>query len=182
MYKTRKESACPIFGIAQELSQVVLPTYEDVIKCYLSVRDQLKPKTSTKEPEVRDISEIVASSVEMLWLKATLSIISHTRVVQLIRSYHDTYTKLKRNMKRNNTEKFDRFRVDARSKLFDIAACKCRSFDACNCEKSRKIPAEEQLFLQDQRTMRTMYIGSVDKVASKKILSRLRRKAQEEAR
>ena len=30
------------------------------------------------------------------------------------------------------------------SKLFDIAACKCSDFDACCCERNKKVPTDER--------------------------------------
>ena len=69
----------------------------------------------------------------------------------------------------NSDIKVKTFREEAKQKLFDICSCKC-AFEACNCDKTRRVPSEEKDFLKDQRSMRLMYISSVDKVASKKLL------------
>jgi len=58
--------------------------------------------------------------------------------------------------------------------LFDIAACKC-DFSMCNCDKLRRVPVQEQLFLSDQRSLRLLFIGSADHMETKR---RMRRKSR----
>jgi hypothetical protein len=59
----------------------------------------------------------------------------------MIRSYHDKFMKLMKNIKRKNSEvKVDAFRNDAKTRLFDICACKC-VFEECFCDKNRKVPS-----------------------------------------
>ena len=84
-----------------------------------------------------------------------------------------------KNVKRKNSEVMvDTFRNDAKTRLFDISACKC-IFEVCSCDKNRKVPSAEQAFLHDQRTLRLMAIGGIDKLASKNIAMKLLRKAKE---
>ena len=146
LVKTRRMVTCPMFGVPKEISQIVLPTYENVMKHYLLVKNQMKPTAATKDPSVTDISEKVRQVVEGLWFKASLPFISHTRVLAMIRSYHDKYRKLMRNIKRNkNDSKVNSFK-NAKHQLFDISACKC-AFEECNCDKTHKVPSAEQDFL-----------------------------------
>lgn len=99
------------------MSQIVLLTYEDVMKHYLLVKDQMKVTPATKEPTITEVSEKVGRVVEGLWLKASLTVISHTRILQMIRSYHDKYRKLMRNIKRSNYDaKVSSFQEDAKRK------------------------------------------------------------------
>ena len=49
----------PIFGNSRELSETVLPTYSDVVKCYLHERQLIK-LTTNKDPSVSEISEPIA--------------------------------------------------------------------------------------------------------------------------
>lgn len=175
---TRKMVACSVFGIPKDMSDIVLPTYEHVMQYYALIKHQMKPTAATKEPSVSDISEKVAQNIELIWLKASIPVVSHTRILQMIRSYHDKFMKLMKNIKRKNSKVVAHtFRNDAKSRLFDISACKC-IFEVCSCDKSRKVPPAEQAFLHDQRTLRLMAIGGVDKLASKKIAMKLLRKAK----
>ena len=94
----------------------ILLTYEDVMKHYLFVKHELKPTKSTKEPTVSQISETVARVIEGLWTKSSIPVISHKRTLQMIRSYHDKYQKLMKNIKRNNTVKVTSFRDASKGK------------------------------------------------------------------
>jgi len=173
---------CAVFGMPEEMSQTGLPTYENVIKYVLLVKHKLKPTISTKEPTITDISQKVAEDVERLWIKASIPVISHTRVVKMIRSYYDKFIKVKKNKKRSDyAAKADSFRRDAKNRLFDIAACKCLS-GACNCDKSRKVPHVEQDFLHDQRSVRLMIMSNIDKRETKKLCTKQQRKCQESMR
>ena len=65
-----------------------------------------------------------------------------------------------------------------KTRLFDTSACKW-IFEVCSCDKNRTVPPVELTFLHDQRTLRLMAIGGVDKLASKKMALKLLRKAKE---
>ena len=147
LIKTRKAVCCPVFGTPKLMSEIILPTYEDVMKHYLFVKHELKPTASTKEPTVSRISEKVTRVIEGLWTKSSIPVTSHKRTLQMIRSYHDKYQKLMKNIKRNNTVKITSFRDAAKGKLFDICACKCAFEASCNCDKTRRVPSAERGFL-----------------------------------
>lgn len=164
--KTRKQSSCPVFGAPRKLSEALLPTYEDIMKHYLLERIHLKPTRDAKEPTVGDISENLAIVIEGIWRKASSPIISHTRVLQMIRKYHDRCRKILKSFKgRKNKDgykaKLLAFRKESKQTLFDIASCKCVD-GTCSCSKDRKVPAEEVEFLSDQRTVRLMCISGID--------------------
>ncbi|XP_050527619.1 uncharacterized protein LOC126897791 [Daktulosphaira vitifoliae] len=178
---TRNKSKCLIFGDAKELSNNVLPTYEDVMQYYLYVKHQLKPDITSKEPSVSSIAEIVATNIENIWHKASIPIVSHTRVLQLIKTYHDKYRNILKSAKGRGycetyKKKVEKLQTEARSSLFDIAACKCIDFSTCTCEKSRKVPHIEQIFIKDQRTTRKMFISLVDISTTKKFQKKAIRK------
>lgn len=160
---------CPIFGSPKDLSQINLPTYEDMLRCCFFERLNLAPKTGNKEPSFSTIAENVASKIESVWAKAStaIPIVTHTRILQMIHTYHAKYTFFKKSYKRDYTSKafqtkIKTFREEACKKLFDIAVCKCISFEDCTCERSKKLPQKEHNFLKDQRTTRILYIGSLD--------------------
>lgn len=60
--------------------------------------------------------------------------------------------------------------------LFYLAAYKCIEFHLCSCEKSRKIPIIEQLFLIDQRSMIKIVMSSVNALTTKKLNKHMHRK------
>src|SRR5260221_3792580 len=104
---TRKGASCPVFGSPGELSGNVLPTYCDIMKFYVWTKNNLKINTKIKEPTVGEISEIVAVRVEKIWMKASIPVVSHTRVLHLLRAYHDKYMKLLKPFKaRQKQEKY----------------------------------------------------------------------------
>lgn len=184
--KTRKQVNCVIFGTPQEFGGFVLPSYEFVMKYYLFVKHDLKPSAASKEPTVAEIGEIVAQKLEDLWHKASIPIVSHTRILQMIRNYHDKYRNMLKSFKGKGSResyqlKLKAFQADAR-KLFDISACKCKEFNFCSCPREKKVPVEERPFLLDQRSKRKMIIGSLDIEKTKQLTERMKRKIEEEAR
>lgn len=180
---TRAKTICPIFGTPRGLSQTTLPTYGDIMRYYLMLKQELKPEVNTKEPTVAEISQRIAVQTEELWRKSSIPITTHARVLQLIRGYHDKYMKLMKPFKGRQNDKAYKsklsiFAKDGDNKLFDIASCKC-IFEACHCAKPRKVPTDEQPFLTDQRMLRLMCISSVGRVATQKITKSINRKEKE---
>ena len=171
---TRKVLKCPVFGSPRLLSGCMLPTYEDTMRYYLFVKNDLKRCMPEKlEPTVADVSKIVVKDVVAVCQKSSIPVVLHTRVLKLLHSYHDKYMKLLKPYKsRQNdekyTEKINSFRQQAKQSLFDIACCKCDN-EKYKCTKDRKVPIIEYAFLQDQRTLRVMFISGVDKLTSKKL-------------
>ena len=53
------------------------------------------------------------------------------------------------------------------TELFDIKFCQCLNFAFCCCPKEMRVPKREQTFLTDQRAIRKMHIGELDKKVSK---------------
>jgi len=107
---TRKAARCPVFGSSSKLSPNVLPTHKDVLRFYMFVRNSLKSTSnSIKEPTVDIISERVCLEVEEIWRRASIPVVSHKRVLQLLRSYHDKYMKVlkpfKQRQKKKNTSR-----------------------------------------------------------------------------
>lgn len=163
----------------------MLPTYEQVMKHCAFIR--FGKKMSAKEPTFADISEEVAVQLKEIWEKASIPVVSHDRILQLLQKYHEKYKNLMKPFKeRQNNDtykaKLQGFKEAAQVTLFDIAACKCKcdlSSPLCTCNKSRKVPANEREFLLDQRTVRKMFISSVDKTESRSIKRKEKRKERE---
>ena len=163
---------CPIFGNSRDLSKTVLPTYPDVIKCYLHERQLIKLATN-KDPSMSEISEPVVMKIKDLWIKASIPCVSDNRIRRMISDYHSKYRNILKSMKgKKDNAKFkdncSEFKSHADKTLFHISSCKCRSFSVCSCARDRKIPERKQTFLTDKRTAREMAIGGVDAAVSKK--------------
>jgi hypothetical protein len=165
----------------------MLPTVEDMLMDYQWIRFDLKTSSnSNKEPTVSEISDVMANKIKDIWRRASIPTVTVTRMVQLIKGHHEKYTKLLWYPASRRSEEYDKkvndLRDQTRNHIFDIAACKCTDFSLCKCEKSSKVPAIEQKCLQDQRNARQMMIGGIDRVTTKKLQERKRRKSQVEDR
>jgi len=75
---TRKSERCPVFGYPANFSDCKLPTYGDVMKTYLLIRQELRSTSDvTKEPTVTEIAVILSKKIEDIWAKASLPTVSH---------------------------------------------------------------------------------------------------------
>lgn len=176
MSNNRQPHKCPIFGTIEDIKENVLPTYQDVMKCYEWNRLQVKIKNvSNKEPAFSEIAEIVTRKVEGVWQKASIPIVSHTRVIQLLKAYHSKCKNIIKSLKRLATEKTTEF-LQQSEILFDICSCKCKIISQCNCPREAKVPKEEHDFLIDQRGERKMRIGGIDRNRTKSLQKKFVRK------
>lgn len=151
--QTRQKLECSIFRHSKQLSDFSLPTYCDIMKYYLHVRHELKPEATSKEPTVSEILDILIKKVESIWLKASISVVSRFRMLQMLKTYHDKYRNILRSKSRKGTEKYDSIVASFLNEskcLFDVAACKCEEFSVYKCEKTKKVSKLEQEFLLDQ--------------------------------
>ena len=71
--------------------------------------------------------------------------------------------------------------MQGKGKLFDIALCKCE-YENCLCDKHRKFLSIVQAFLKDQRTVRIMFIGNVDKLSSIRLMDKQKRTHEQHVR
>lgn len=138
----RAEVTCPFFGIYSDLDLKKLPTIKDAIKCILHTRKCLKEINNGKKPPSSEVLIIVVKKIEKIWESASIPIVSHTRVSNILKANYNAYLKLIRfpDCKKNSNydEKVANFISNGGSKLFDIAACKCTSYDSCTCVESKK--------------------------------------------
>lgn len=182
MPKTRKNVKCPVFGAPCIFKDSVLPTYADVMKNYLFIRQSLLDASQNQaEPTLTHISTILLAEIKVIWAKSSIPIISDQQIMHLIRSYHEKFRKIKKPIKSRKSEvlltKIAEFRQAAEGRLFDISACKCVNFLLCKCKT--KVPFRERDFLADQRSGRKMVIGSIDVIATAQIERSLERKRTE---
>lgn len=86
MTTTRDQAACHVFGAPQNLPINVLPTYADVMKYCVKIKTALSEK-SKYHPSFQDAAELVALDVEKVWNKASVPIVLHKRVLQLLNNF-----------------------------------------------------------------------------------------------
>lgn len=80
MLKRRSDTNCAVFGAPQKLKNNSLPSYADVVRHYLWVRNDLLWKLSNKDPAVNEICDITAREIEKIWIKASIPTVSHQQV------------------------------------------------------------------------------------------------------
>ena len=101
-----------------------------------------------------------------IWETSCVPIVSKPRVTELLHKKLKNYADLKKRVSRKETENF-KIKLAAFPEsvcsIFDISACDCKAFTACNCPKEKKVPIQERIFLVDQRSENKMYIGTIDK-------------------
>ena len=161
---------CQIFGTPTLFCDTVLPTYEDVIKCYLHERHQLKMECN-KDPSATEIAKSLSEKIASIWKKASIPCITEKRIVKKIIDYQKSYRNILKSAHKKNIafkERSEAFCKEAKCKLFDVSCCKCDPITKCRCIKAMKVPKKEHAFLLDQRSTRKMMMGSVDKKFSKR--------------
>lgn len=180
MNRTRKSFKCSIFGDTSDLKDNMLPTYEEVIKCYEWTRFEIKnSKNTKKEPNFQEVADIVTAKIENIWRKASLPILSNVRVQQMLKAYHIKFKDILKSHPKIPKKRLEHFLASSK-RLFDISSCKCSDFTKCTCPKAKKVPLSEQIFLTDQRTARNMIIGNIDVLTTRKNQKRLRRQKKRE--
>ncbi|GBM91318.1 hypothetical protein AVEN_55994-1 [Araneus ventricosus] len=105
---TRQTPRCPIFGLPKELRGTNLPTHEDVLLSYLDENF----KISKQKVPFSTIADNFATQIATTYCKASIPVLSHARIVKMIKAYHDIYNKLTKSYNRDQekqwlkTEKF----------------------------------------------------------------------------
>ena len=160
---TVKGCSCPSFGRPKDLNTAGLPTLQDVILCCLEERRLLgKALKSQQEVKFSVIAENVAKKVIGLYECISIPHVSFNRVMQLLRSMHKEYKKMKKyqsltNEKPSLKNYIDDYK-DRCKKLFDIASCKCKRFESCDCSTEKQVPQKVRVFLTDQRLSKKFYL------------------------
>lgn len=185
--KTRKSNACKIFGFPKDFDGNTLPTYGDVIRCYLKTQQDLTEGKEGVFLSVKDFYKEVALKLMKIWEKASIPTISFNRIFLKLLDFHSKYRKISKllssgRVSRKAKVKIDSFKCKSQKTLFDLSSCKCKSFSECDCVKSRKVPKSEQIFLSDQRLERKMYIGGIDLKMTQEKKRKEQRKEKREKR
>lgn len=89
MPKTRKDLSCPEFGKPLILNVNVLPTYCDLIKYYLWIKNDLLVLNNAKDPSIKYICKIIATDIEQIWKKSSTSARKVDFVLQQEQEYEE---------------------------------------------------------------------------------------------
>ena len=170
---TRKAASHVVFGHPlQELPTNELPTCLQIARHFLFLKDH---KSSSNKDVIPQLSQALVD----LWIRAGIPPQPLKNVkTKLMRLMDEGSKASKHGIIAERSKKF----LDSLNELFDIAACQCKDLLACNCAKELKIPARERDFLVDQRTVRRMQIGKVDKPVTEMMTRRSARKSRMEER
>ena len=169
---TRSQTDHYVLGQPSPLPNTQLPSRGDVANY---VKLLLQGKGVRRKRTEGTIFRDVAAQVVKIWSDEGIPT-------------HDTYYVSKRVkvecydflQKANNISKFCRQSSEGEgsvyySRLFDIAKCKCRAQNDCNCPGSCKIPTEEWAFVCDQRAERKLTLGGIDRATTVARSARLQR-------
>ena len=171
---TRKKTSCPVYGCASELPVNQLPSIENVMQFYLNKKSE-HPKTT---PASKIASE-VATKVIDVWIRAGIPTITLRYTIQKLENLNQELRNLMKKKGQSKETGIEELKLNS-LKLFDIAFCKCSDFNACCCERDKRIPAEEREFITDQRGARRMVIGTIDRKSTSILRKRKERKDKRE--
>lgn len=183
---TRQSNQHFIFGNANKLPDNILPTNKDVGRYFVYLKS-----TESENASNKILSGQIAGELIDIWNRASIP------TIKLLAVQHKVTRLIERGLylSRSKTSKklTSAFKTNL-NKLFDICCCKCPTKSHvdlnciagckevhvdCKCRRNSKVPREETCFLFDQRTVRKMYIGSVDAAATRKQVTKLKRKCEE---
>jgi len=156
----------------QDLPTTELPTRLLVARHFLFLKDH---KSSSNKDVLPQLSQALLD----LWIRAGIPPQPLKNVKTKLMRLMDEGSKASKHGV--SVEKSKQF-LDRLNELFDIAACQCKDLLACNCPKELKVPAPERDFLVDQRTVRRMQIGGVDRAVTEMMNRRSARKSRMEQR
>lgn len=154
---TRQAWKCPILGVPSELKPNVLPTIKDVL-CHIIFCNK-QNITKAYNPPFKS----VANQVEDIWLKTLIPTISQPRIIFCIKKHYNTRALLLKTSQSTKQEslafklKKQKF-VDSCDHLFDIAACKCKTFYLCECAKERKVSKKIDSLIRTRTLTTHIYI------------------------
>ena len=113
----------------------------------------------------------MVDDVMQVWKTSLLPTLSKPRVTELMRKRLDQYFELKKNLSRKESENFKKKLTKFHKSIgtvFDISTCKCTKFcNLCLFKREKGTCSGTTIFIY-QRTIRKMYIGSLDKRTTKR--------------
>ena len=171
---TRRRTAHFILGQPSDLPANMLPLEVDVFNKYQKIKEE-NPNLLAKE-----IAKKLSEEIVQLWKEKgnipTVSTYSVQKMVENIQVRGKNILKIPKERReqllteleeeksgeKNSVKGRKRKHFDLLDQLFDVASCKHKSREDCNCPAEKKVPNREFEFLSDQRSDRKMMISSVD--------------------
>ena len=135
MAVTRDKVSCVIFGAPRNLPTNTLPTYTDLMKKYIQLRQDLKSDNG-KYPSFFDISHKLYYEVEEIWETASLPTVTHAQAIEKLRSFHDKYNTTK--VKRINQTTNGDHRTFATKLTFCLISANASALTWCPTANARK--------------------------------------------
>jgi hypothetical protein len=164
--RTRSSSSHSVFGSPlPELPTNELPTRLHVGRHIMFLKENKFRRNNNIAPHLAQI-------LIDLWNRAGIPPQPLKNVkTKLLRFMEEASEACKHGKQAEKTMKFE----DSLNNLFDIAGCQCKDLVTCQCLTEMKVPPRERDFLTDQRTVRRMQIGAVDKPVTAMMNRRLAR-------
>ena len=160
-----------------------LPTFKDILMCYLS---NVESKKHQKKKRKYDAANIVANQVKSFYLKANIPIISERGIIKKILVYHDkdykSCLKIPINRRESSTKvKTFKKNMNITMPFYppNVEIIMKKSCIGKTAEEKEKVK-EDLLFLENMKTARTMTLGSRD-IAFSKIKFRQTKRKNEAA-
>lgn len=137
---TRSNKICNILETVSCLQENNLPTINNVLGHILFIEQEKSNNTRTDITDLRSLAiKEVTNKVLNIWNKVSIPTTSNQQVIFVIQKL---FKERKNLLKKTKTKNFASNVEKLKNKwnlLFDIAACKCSSFSACNCKKESKV-------------------------------------------
>ncbi|GBN35811.1 hypothetical protein AVEN_66282-1 [Araneus ventricosus] len=152
-----------------------LPTYADIMRHYYWLRNE------NRDVYLQPVDDLVKMAGEK---NTSIPVVSKRTVNGKIKDYYKKCRSVEKSIHRKGIKEKknrEKFIPNAESSLFDISVCKCKDLDYCTYDKCCKVPIREITFLRDQRTIREMCIGNIDKQTSKALIKTVARKMKRAA-
>lgn len=172
--QTRKETANVIIGQPCELPANQLPIAADICRAYLWYTKILKSNNT------QETASKITNQVKEMYARGSIPTIKtksiNNRITNIISKFQ---AMSKYSISRRKSKSYEK-EVKSLHRLFDVCSCKCfgRGIEeraACICPLADKIPVGEWDFWKDQNTTRQLFIGNIDKSATRTLINRLKR-------
>lgn len=167
-----------IFGQAAKLPTRQLPTCQDIFKAYCWNQKIVDHKESVAEQ-----IKLLAEEVKDAYANSSIPTIDVHSIKVRIKRLISKVKELEKYPEGKRRAQTFQSKFKCFEELFDVCICKC--FDAgvrvrseCSCPLPSKIPVLEWDFWIDQKTVRQMFIGEIDKETTAILDKRQKRKQQ----
>ena len=183
--RQRSDTVSEIFP-KRDLPRHMLPTRSDV-RCYINkLYDDFcqEQKVQKLRTGFTTVYSVVADEVIQLWTSEGIPVLSHSRVIALLKQCVEKSHKMVKKEQRKTSLRNPPASEDRSwfAELFDIAVCKCSDVRSCTCPREQRVPDLEIEFLLDQRGERSMMMQGVDKRETERRQKREERKQRESNR